>query len=86
MAKDKSKIATQLYKMILKVMDNFGIVKTVLISANLFNQMSEAEVKDLEGYLAVGSSIRWVIKCDQDDYINFYYSQHPMTEGDSKDG
>lgn len=61
---------------------NLGIVKTISISSDLFNKLSENEVSYLEGMLSCSSKIKWIISNDKKEHIEFIYSQYPKSERD----
>ena len=59
-----------------KVCEGFGVIKTILISDDVYNNLTHDEIKHLEAFTT--GSVSWVIYSDRKSYINFYYDYEPM--------
>jgi len=59
-------------------MDNFGIVKQIIISIDLFESMTESQREDIQNLLHINTSIFWLIKMEELNYYRFIYDVYPL--------
>ena len=57
-------------------MQSFGIISTIIISEDYYDQMSSKEINHLDSFLADG--IKWLIVNDRKEYWSFIYSHEPF--------
>lgn len=58
----------------------FGIIKTIVISDDYFNQLTENERYKLESLLECSTRVKWMITTERSNYFKFLYTQHPYIE------
>lgn len=60
---------------VIEDMANFGLISTIVISNDIFEQMNSKQIKHLEEFL--DGNIKWLIRSDREQYYNFIYSFEP---------
>lgn len=67
-----------IYNEIIEIMMRLGIVKTILISSDLYEGLSEAERYKLESVLCCSTKVKWVVSTERTNYYNYLYTQYPV--------
>lgn len=57
-------------------MKSFGIISTIVISEDYYEQMSSKEINHLDSFLTDG--MKWLIVNDRKEYWSFIYSYKPF--------
>jgi hypothetical protein len=60
---------------IIEDMANFGLISTIVISNDIFQEMNSKQIKHLEDFL--DGNLKWLICSDKKQYYNFIYSFKP---------
>ena len=67
----------EIRKDILDIMYRYGIVSTIYMSVDVYNELSESQVQDLKSYLDVRSVFKIVILTTIDSHYHFGYTRKP---------
>lgn len=71
-----------MYKNILKNliddMQNFGYIKILHVSRDIYNSMKPKEREHLESFLDLNSPIKWIVDTEKKNYYKFIYTDEPM--------
>lgn len=63
---------------ILDVMSNFGIVRTIVVSHDIYDELTENQRYALESYLDVTSPMHWMILFTIENHYHFVCSHEPI--------
>lgn len=77
------RIYLKLYDDIMNIMMRKGIVKTVLISSDLYGQLTEDERYNIQSLMECSSRIRWMINTEKENFYDFMYLQYPEQKVDN---
>lgn len=64
---------------IIEVMQDFGLISVITVSTDVYEGMTEKEIKHLESLLDLKEGIKWMLVSDKEKYFAFKYSIEPFT-------
>ena len=65
-----------IYDQIMDEMMSLGIVKTIIISQDYYDQLSENERYKLESLLECSTTMKWLITTEKEQFFNFVYCNY----------
>lgn len=61
---------------IIEDMADFGLISTIVISYDIYSNMTSKEINHIEGFLT--GNIKWLIRNDKNQYYGFIYEEKPQ--------
>lgn len=65
---------------VIEDMADFGLISTIVISNDIFEEMDSKQIRHLEEFL--DGNIKWLIRSDKKGYYSFIYSFKPRKSQD----